>query len=146
MEERKLESGLRDGEKQEGQCDCWSVLRCLDGFSYSAVGVWWADGSGRGAHSILSLTLENLTQRAAYHHRRSSIYSVDYRGCAPPARNVPTETRKDAKIQLFGEGWQQKLPKVTDGARRNNMRLHARTDGLAIHLSVVWPSYHTKHI
>lgn len=47
------------------------------GFSSPAGGVCLADRSGRGTHSILSLRLESLVQRAPHHHRRSSIYSVD---------------------------------------------------------------------
>lgn len=39
MESRKGESGLREREKQEHQCGCWSVLKVPGGFSYSAVGV-----------------------------------------------------------------------------------------------------------
>lgn len=71
-----------------------------------------------------------------YHHRRSSIYSVDYRRCALPAQNVPTETNKDAKTVVL-RGIAAKTTKVTDGMSGNNIRLHARTDRLAIHLSVV---------
>lgn len=49
--------------------------------------------------------------------------------------------------QLSWEEPLPKLPKVTGGmSRNNNIRLHARTDRLAIHLSVVWPSHHTNRI
>lgn len=122
MEGRKIESGL--GERERNGSVSVAAGRCWVGFSHCAVGVRLADGAR--TRSIPSLRPEDSIQRVVYHHRRSSINSVDYRGCALPARNVPTG--KDAKAVFLersrcqnprSESWsQQCLP----------LKLHVRTE------------------
>lgn len=113
----------REREKQERECGCWSLLRLLGGFSECAVGVRLADGAR--TRSIPSLRLEDSIQRVVYHHRRSSINSVDYRGCALPARNVPTG--KDAKYGVLERNRCQNPQSKSWLQQCLSLKLHVRT-------------------
>lgn len=94
------ERSRRAGVTADRCCGAWM------GFSYSAVGVWWADGSGRGAHSILSLRLENFdTARSVSPQTFINIQRGLQRmrsSCSERSGRRPEKTQKSSCLERDG--------------------------------------------